>query len=164
MNRNTYKAYLLAAGIVLALPFSLNAEPHHPPVGHGAGHWIEGPTAFGRHFLKDLNLTDEQRARIGEIRKAQKEAVRAKFDAVRKRQEDLRNLALSADYTEEKAQALGNEHAKAVADLALERARVEHEIYQLLLPEQQEKLKEKIEKFRAHHGKRFFEGAPSKAE
>lgn len=169
MNKHLYKTFLLAGGLALALPLALHAGPHGAPEDCGSRHSWGGHEGYGRgghlpHHLKDLNLTDDQRTRIGEILKAQGQTASAKFEAARKIHEDLRKLALSSDYTEDKARTLGNDQAKAAAEIALERARVDHEIYQLLTPEQQAKLKEKIEKSKAHAGQRGHEGWPPKPE
>jgi Spy/CpxP family protein refolding chaperone len=62
--------------------------------------------------------------------------MREKFKIVRKSHEDLRALTTSPQYDDAKAKALADAGARAMADIALLKARSEHDIYALLTPEQ----------------------------
>jgi len=158
-RRNTLHSIFLSA-LLLGLPVAAMAEPADcppdgaeasPPPGGRHGHW-------GKHgffspdrpprFLQSLNLTDTQRAQIAEILKTQGAELRDKAEAKRKPHEELRRLAFSADYTDDKAKALVDANAASLAELAILHARLDHALYEVLTPEQQAQLQDKLANFK----------------
>lgn len=154
MNQHMIKACLIASGLALAVSLPLYAAaPMHGPEDDCNG----PPRMMGKHgafdaehlppYLKELNLSDEQRTKIGEIFKTQGPGLREQFKAGRNTREALRKLSLSSEYTEERAKALSEEGAKLMAEVAQTHARINHAIYEVLTPEQQQQLKEKMANF-----------------
>jgi Spy/CpxP family protein refolding chaperone len=143
--QSTFKKLALAAGIAAALPFAAMAQggPGGPggPEMHQRHHGGEGMRGMhGRHhgpsFLRGINLTEAQRDKVFAIRHAQAPVMREKFKIVRKSHEDLRALTTSAQYDDAKARAIADTGARAMAELAVLKARGDHDIYALLTPEQ----------------------------
>lgn len=150
MNRFSSKLRLAALGLALTLP--LHAAPPGPPP-------MDGPEAgsgfFSRHpggpffnaehlppYLIDLDLSESQRTQIKEAFKTQGATLREKLEASRKIDDELRRLALSADYTDDKAKALAESGAKIAAEAMALHAKLDQTAYQLLTPAQQQQLKE----------------------
>ncbi len=152
MNQHLIKVCLIVSGLALSVPFVLHAAP--PPGGphHFMGKLGPFDAEHLPPYLQELKLTDEQRAKIGEILKTQGEAMRGQFEAGRKVHHELRKLSFSSEYTEEKAKTLSEEGAKTMSEASLMRARMDHAIYQLLTAEQQKQLNERMENFRARRG------------
>jgi periplasmic protein CpxP/Spy len=152
-TRKHYLAALLAAsGIALALPLAVHANPMtdgprcegHGAMGHG-GHRGPGGEwgAFGGHGLRGLDLSEEQQDKIFNLRHAQEPAMRAKVKELREARSNLEALTRSSAYDEARVRALTDKAGTAMAELARMHARTEHQIYQLLTPEQRKELEER---------------------
>jgi len=153
LQSRTFKQLILAAGIAAALPFAAQAQgmPGGPDGGrpgmhqrhhgggrgmhHGMGHSMKG----GRHgpsFLRGINLTEAQRDKVFAIRHAQAPVMRDKFKIVRQSRTDLRALTTAAQFDEARARAIADTGARAMADIAVLKAKGDSEIFALLTPEQ----------------------------
>jgi Spy/CpxP family protein refolding chaperone len=97
--------------------------------------------------LQQLGLSEEQRKQIGALFEAQGKSMKDKLEAGEKAHKALRDLAQSDDYSDDKANALIQGNAATMAAVALAHARLDHEVYRLLTPEQRIKLKENQGKF-----------------
>ena len=156
-TRKHYLAALLAAGgIALALPFAVQANPMmdgtrcegHGGMGHGGhrghgGEWGAFGGAFGGHGLRGLDLSDEQQDQIFKLRHTQAPAMRAKVKELREARSNLEALTRAPNYDEARVRALTDKAAASMAELARMHARTEHQIYQLLTPEQRQQLDER---------------------
>lgn len=148
-----YLAALMAAGsITLALPLAAFANPapggegcHGPMSMERGGHRPEFGM-FGGHspgYLRGLNLSEEQQDKIFNLMHAQAPAARAKIKELREARSNLEALVRSSAYDEARVRSLTDKAAVAMADLARMHARTEHQIYQLLTPEQRQALEER---------------------
>jgi Spy/CpxP family protein refolding chaperone len=105
-------------------------------------------------YLNGLELSDSQRARITEILKTQGASLREKAEAGRKTHDKLRQLAFSADYSDEKAKVLADAAAPLMAELAVLHAGLDRAVFAVLTPEQQQQAKENLANFKRHFPKR----------
>ena len=142
-------AILVAGSLAVALPLAAHARPfgseHHGM--HG------GPGMFGgERLLRGLDLTEAQRDKIFQLMHAQAPAMRDKGKEIHKARAELRKLAFSAEYDEARVKALSEAAAAAMAEMAQMRARLGHEIYQILTPEQRKTLEERRGKGDAGRG------------
>ncbi len=150
MYRHLTIICLIAGSLALAMPLALRAAaPLQGQENGGSPPPMPGNTgAFDAGQLPPdllrLNLTSQQQASIGDIIKAQNQALHDSFTSVFNTHQALRDLALSPEYTEAKAKAISLEGAKAMAETAQIHARIDHAIYQLLNPQQQLQWKENI--------------------
>jgi Spy/CpxP family protein refolding chaperone len=147
MHKLTTKLSLALCGLALALPLTLNAAPPLSPPELKPGFFPPPPFELfdAEHLpphLKELNLSDGQRAQIAELFKSQGASMRGKLEAGRKIHEEMMRLSLSTDYTEDKAKALAGSAAQIVGEGALAHAKLDQAIYQLLNPAQQQQLQE----------------------
>ena len=124
---------VLAAGPALAGDSGEMALPgagmeHHGAMdGHGGAMPMHGR---GQH------LSEEQQDKLFAIMHAQEPQRRDYEKAARKAREALRELVESDKFDEAKASALAQAEGKAVAALALLRARTDAQVQALLTPEQ----------------------------
>ncbi|MGB0126438.1 MAG: Spy/CpxP family protein refolding chaperone [Rhodocyclaceae bacterium] len=156
VNSAVLRRFLVASAVALALPLPAFAQsrPDRGPAPRcdgapGPGHFREGPGERPMHgegpmpgFLHGLDLNEGQRDKVFAIGHDQAPQLREKFKAVQKAKEDLRALVTSPQYDEAKAKSLADTEARAMAEIALLRARSEHAIYALLTPEQRKKAEE----------------------
>lgn len=146
-SQKALTALLAAAGIALAMPLAAHADPMdgpHAGCGYGArGHGGFGGPGFGERGLHGLNLTEEQKDKIFNLRHAQEPAVRAKLKELRETRSNLQALTHAPTYDEAKVRALTDKSAGVMAELARMHARTEYQIYQILTPEQRKQLDER---------------------
>jgi periplasmic protein CpxP/Spy len=156
LNTTVLKRFLAVSAFALALPLPAAAQsrPDRDPGprcdgGPGPAHFHDGPGDRFMHgdgpmpgFLHGLELTDAQRDKVFAIGHEQAPQLREKFKAAHKAREELRALVTSPQYDEAKAKALADAEARAMAEIALLKARSDHAIYALLTPEQRKKAEE----------------------
>lgn len=149
ISPSSIKRFLAAAGLALAIPLTATANPggHRQP-GDCSG--MEARAALGKrggemgpHYLRGLNLSEAQRDKVFEIMHGQAPLMRDKAKAQQKVEDDLRQLTAAPDYSEAKARALGDALGKSVAEMALARAKVDRQIFEILTPEQRQQLAER---------------------
>jgi len=91
----------------------------------------------------DLTLSEEQQDKIFTILHAAAPAIREHMKAARKARDGLRDLARSAAFTIDKATALAQTESAAEAQLSLQQARNDRDIFMVLTSEQRERLTER---------------------
>ncbi len=111
-------------------------RPFAPPGGFPDG----GPFGPPPPFLAGLHLSEDQDDKVFAIFYKAAPAIREQSKALRQARETLGKLGNSAQFDERRARELADAAAKAESELALLRARTEHEIYLLLTPQQREQL------------------------
>lgn len=166
MKSSRIAAFTVAGSLALAVPFLVSAQgspdgTQQPPArmmkqhahwqhgaeGHRGGGPMFGAHGHGRHgdgFLRGLDLSDQQRDRIFEIRHAAAPKMREQAKVLRDTRGEFARLALSSGYDEAKVKALADRNAQAISEMAQLRARSMNEIYQVLTPEQQAKVQERL--------------------
>jgi len=141
---------LLAAGVGNARPYGERDHERHHSGGEHHGMQRGGDL---RHLLKRLDLSEEQRDQIFELKHAQRPAMRDKVKELRQGRSALRAAAMAKDYDARQVRQLADAQAKLIADLMVMRTETFHRIYGLLTPEQQQKLAEWKDKRRGHFGR-----------
>lgn len=175
MKSSRLAALTVAGGLALAVPFFVSAQGSpdgapQPPARmmKQQAHWQHGfeghrggEHMFGRRgpghgrdggFLRGLDLSDQQRDRIFEIRHAAAPKMREQAKVLRDTRGEFAKLALSASYDEAKVKALADRNAQAISEMAQLRARSLNEIYKVLTPEQQAKVQERLARAPAKRG------------
>lgn len=136
---------------------------HHGMHGMHGERGMHGDRMGGRGFMGDLQLSEEQRGKLAELRKANAPAMQEQAKAMREARRELRALGFSADYDEAKARAIAERAAKASAEMAAQRAKAANDFYQVLTPEQRQKFSERMARMEERRaGKR--EGRQGPAE
>ena len=125
-----------------------------PPAGRpgvaGRGFGRGGPGGLMPMGFARLDLTDAQKERVKGIMDSHREEMQALGDKAMKAHQALEAAASAAPFDEATVRTKAADVASVDADLAVMRARVFNEVYQLLTPDQQAKLKE----FQAERAKR----------
>lgn len=106
-------------------------QPHHVKPG-SMGH----KTPFA-----GLDLSKEQQDKINKILTDSRDDNKEAFEHMQDVQKKLHDLAWSDDYSDDKAKSIIDDQKDKAADWAVDRAKTDHEIYQVLTPEQRQKFK-----------------------
>jgi protein CpxP len=125
---------------IVANSQSQTAEAAPPPMhehGHGFGH--------GEHrmefFADYLNLTEAQQAQAKSIMEKEHATLMPLFQQVHQTEQQLRQYELGA-YDEAKVRTLAAQQSQAQTELTVQKTRIHSELFQILTPEQQAKMKE----------------------
>ena len=118
------------------------------PRGDGDGRGRGGPGGPGGRGggammlpVRELGLTDAQREQVQQIRTANREATLAAQKAVREAENAQRVAVQTVPLNESLVRSTTQSLALAQTDLAVQEARMFNDIWQLLTPEQQGKLR-----------------------
>ncbi|QYJ75185.1 MULTISPECIES: Spy/CpxP family protein refolding chaperone [Shewanella] len=155
MNKLMIKRGLIAlvAGSALLGGVAM-ANPHHEG-GHEGRPMMDNM----RHMFRGLDLTDEQKTQFRELMKAHKDERKAqregKDDAARTaHHEKMKALMSAATFDEAAAKALIAERQAKGEARALEAMKLQHQMYQLLTPEQKAKFQARFDERKADREER----------
>lgn len=160
MNKRLVAGAVLAGAAVFALPMFAHAwgagerclDGPRGAMMHGYGHHhgmrgeraLHGEPMGMRAYAAELQLTEEQRGKLAELRKSNAQAMQEQARTLREARRELRALGFSADYDETRVRALAERMAGASAEMAIRRARAANDFYQVLTPEQRQKFSERF--------------------
>jgi len=119
--------------------------PRPPLMGPGFGAEDRPPP-----YLMGLHLSEDQDDKVFGIIHAAAPEMRERSKAAHKARDGLREMSQSAQYDATKAGSLAQALGAAESQLALLRARTDHEIYLLLTPEQRTHIAEGPREDRPH--------------
>ena len=91
--------------------------------------------------LKELDLTDAQREQIKAVMQKEHATMKPLMTQVHQMHQQLKQYE-EGTYDDAKVQALVSQQAQTLVQLKVQESRIHSEIYQLLTPDQQAKLKE----------------------
>lgn len=145
------KRFAAAAAVALAVPLTASAVSGEKGMMQGGCDGMGAKAGFGHHgmgmggdamprHLNRLDLTEAQRDRIFDIMHAQAPIMRNTAKAMHKAQSDLRDLTAAPDFSEAKAKELADAAAAAMGQMALNRAKTERQVFDVLTPEQRKQL------------------------
>lgn len=135
---------LLAAGALLAptLSFANPAQAGQPPM-IAMKMDVKPGTEFKklRKMLQPLNLNAEQQTKVdAAIKAAQPEAAKL-HEQIKANHEKLRAQQFADQYDAKTTETLANSQAEYVKQMIMLRSKLDREIYNILTPEQREKLR-----------------------
>jgi periplasmic protein CpxP/Spy len=150
-------AVTLSAAIAKSQTADAAAPPPQPVHGHGWGmaHHMGFP-------FRQLDLTDAQRAQVKEVMQKERSTMKPLMQQMHQMGQQLKQYS-EGTYDEAKVQALVTQQAQTLVQLKVQETRTHSELYQLLTPEQQAKLKE-IEANRATRMQEHMHAAPPASE
>jgi periplasmic protein CpxP/Spy len=147
---NTFKPYLLATTIALALPLVANAE--HADKSNQGKHCKHqsmhhkgdklGYMGIPPH-LAGLNLSQDQQDKVFAIFYPQMPKIRDLRKQEMQLKDELRMLSQSDRFDETKARQIADKLATLEKEQALNRAKIEQQVFSVLTPEQRKTLQER---------------------
>ena len=155
--------FLVAALAVMlgaAIVNSQTADATAPPPMHGHGYGMEGHEGHMMGFFaKYLDLTDAQRTQMKGVVEKEHATMKPLMQQVHQMDQQLKQY-VEGTYDEAKVQSLVSQQAQTLVQVKVQETRIHNELYQLLTPDQQAKMKE----FEANHEARMqkhMQGAAS---
>jgi protein CpxP len=134
VKSNKLKFLTAALGMTLMAGAVVAQEgPRGPHGGFG------GP---GMEF-RGLDLTDAQKAQVKQIMTAERPTMKPLMQQEMQNHQQMTALVRGGSFEEAKAQPIAAQEAQIHSQLAVERAKIDAQIYQLLTPEQKTKLTER---------------------
>ena len=147
---------LLIAGVSLGFAQpggrrALGAGPGGPP---GDLWGMQNPR--GLRFLTNfLDLTDEQEAAVKKIFETEREIMKPVFEQLRENRLALQEATKDGKFNEAQVTGLAQQQGQLIAQTIVSRERVKSQVYQLLTPEQRDKLGKAHQRF-----ERWMENRP----
>ena len=115
----------------------------------GRGGWNRGGDMHGMMF-RDLNLTDDQKAKMKEIGQSFRERTQSLREQIRAKREELRQANNGSTFNEALATQKLQESASIEAKLMGEQFKMRQEMLAILTPEQKATLEQKRAEFKAN--------------
>jgi protein CpxP len=125
--------------------------------GHGKGWGGERGGRMGGMMFGGINLTDDQKAKMKEIRQSFRESTKSLHEQLRAKRQELRQASEGVTFNEALATQKLQESAGLQAKLMGEQFRMRQQMLSVLTPEQKTQLEQKRAEFkakRANHGER----------
>jgi len=132
-------ALAVVLGAVISKAQSTDTAPPPPMHGHEMGMGMEGH-GMG-FFAKYLDLTDAQRTQMKAVMHKEHATMRPLMQQVHQMDEQLRQY-VEGSYDEAKVQSLVSQQAQTLVQMKVQETRIHNELYQMLTPDQQAKMKE----------------------
>ncbi len=145
-TRNRVITGVLAAGVLLTtlvVARSVRATEMHGG-GMFSGHMV-------RFFIDYLDLSDAQQTQVQQILAKDKPALQPLMQQMHQNRQQMRQLIENGTFDETKARALASQQTQTVTELAVQKAKMESDLYQVLTADQ----KTKLDKFLDRHEQRF---------
>ncbi|HXO36035.1 MAG TPA: Spy/CpxP family protein refolding chaperone [Candidatus Acidoferrales bacterium] len=140
--RFRFLAAALAVLLGTAIAKSQTADTSSPPPTHRGMHGALGMDGHMIGFYaKYLNVTDEQKAQMKGVLEKERPALKPMMLQLHQMEQQLRQYE-EGTYDGAKVQALVAQQAQTLVQVKVEQTRIHNELFQLLTPDQQSKLKE----------------------
>jgi len=133
-------AVMLGAAIATAQTAGADAPPMHGQEMGMEGHGMGMGHGMG-FFAKYLDLTDEQRAQMKDVMRKEHATMKPLMQQAHQLDQQLKPYVEGA-YKENEVQALVSAQAQTLVQIKVQETRIHNELFQLLTPEQQAKMKE----------------------
>jgi periplasmic protein CpxP/Spy len=149
----TLSAIALAASIAVAQSVSTDQNKgqgtHNEWRGRGKQHGWGG---MGSGFFRQLNLTDDQKAKMKQIRESFAQSNKPLHDALRAKRQELRQASEGGTFNQALATQKLTEMAGLEAKAMGERFKLHQEMLAVLTPEQKAQLEQQKAQFKARRG------------
>lgn len=154
--------FLVAALAVMlgaAIAKSQTADATPAPTGHGHRYGMRGPMMD--FPFKQLDLTDAQRSQIKAVMHKEHATMKPLMQQLHQMNQELKQYS-EGTYEETKVQALISQQSQTLVQMKVQETRIHNELFQLLTPEQQTKMKE-IEANREARMQQHMQSQPASA-
>jgi periplasmic protein CpxP/Spy len=117
--------------------------------GFGRGHWKH--RGFGGRLFSQLNLTDEQKAQMKQLRQNFRESTKVLREELRVKRGELRQAQQGATFNEALTMQKLNEISALQVKMMGEQFKLKQEVSSVLTPEQKNQLEQIREQMKAKH-------------
>ena len=166
MKSIRFRLLIAAVAVLLgtAISKSQTTDAPPPPPMHGYGHEFGMGGGHMMGFFADyLNLSDEQRAQMKTILHKEHPAMKPLFEQAHQIDLQLRQDA-EGTYDEAKVRALAAQKAQLEVEMTVQKTRIHNELFKVLTPDQQAKMKEMEARHEARMERHMEEAPPAPPE
>ncbi len=132
-------ALAVMLGAAIAKSQTADSAPPPPPPMQGPGFGMEGH-GMG-FFAKYLDVSDTQRAQMKAVMQKEHATLKPLMQQLHQMDQQLKQYEEGA-YDEAKVQALVTQQAQTLVQVKVQETRIHNELFQLLTPDQQTKMKQ----------------------
>jgi protein CpxP len=161
-----YRLLVAALAVLLGTAIgnaqTTDATPAPPPMHH-FGHGFGGGDHMMGFFADYLNLTDAQQTQMKDIMKKEHTSLKPVMLQMRQTHQQLRQFE-EGTFDEAKVRTLAAQEAQANIELTVAHARIRNEMFQVLTPDQQTKMKDMEARHEARMQKHMNEAPPAPPE
>jgi protein CpxP len=150
-------AVAVLLGSVIAKSQTAADAPPPPPVHH---HGMHGHMMRAGFFPRALDLTDDQKTQMKAIVEKERPTMKPLFQQEHQLDQQLRQYSEGA-YDDAKVRALAAQKSQLEVELTVAHTRMHSQMYQLLTPDQQSKLKEIEANHQARMQQHMHEAPPA---
>jgi Spy/CpxP family protein refolding chaperone len=148
-NRITKTASIVAV-VALAGAFAVSqAAGHHGHMGMGEG-FGPGPEHILAFMTDALDLTDAQQAQAKSILAKEKPTLEPLMQQLADGHKQMRALEENSTFDEAAVRALATQHASAITELLVAKARTKSELFAILTPDQKAKATKMMNRHEEH--------------
>jgi protein CpxP len=155
MKSIRFRLFVAALAVMLGGVIAKAQTADTPPPMRGHEFSMRGPMGF---FGKYLNLSDEQRAQMKAVLQKEHATLKPQMQQLHQMEQQLKQYE-EGTYDEAKVQALVAQQSQTLVQLRVQETRIHNELFQLLTPDQQAKMKE-FEANRAARMQQHMQDAP----
>ena len=133
-------ALAVTLGAAIAKSQTADSTPP-PPAMHGHGYGMEGHERGMEFFAKYLDLTDTQKTDMKAVMHKEHATMKPLMRQVHQMDQQLRQY-VEGTYDEAKVQALVAQQSQTLVQLKVQETRIHNQLFQMLTPDQQAKMKQ----------------------
>jgi protein CpxP len=138
MKSIRFRLFVAALAVMLGGALAKAQTVDAPPPMRGHEFAMRGPMGF---FAKYLDLSDEQRTQMKAVLQKEHATLKPQMQQLHQMEQQLKQYE-EGTYDEAKVQALVAQQSQTLVQLKVQETRIHNELFQLLTPDQQTKMKE----------------------
>ncbi len=144
MKSNRFK--LIAGALAILLLVTAAAVSQTVKRAHMRGEGIFGGPGSVHFLTRYLDLDDAQRAQVKDILSKQRATTKPLMQQLHQTQQQERAIVQAGTFDEAQARALATQRSQTMVELAVQKMKVESQLYQVLNTDQKAKLNEMLDK------------------
>jgi len=159
------KKYAITAAIVVAVLGAALAVHAEARFRHASQSWGGPPMAgrFLQHMSDVLDLTDAQQAQIKDMWKAEKPTIMPLVKQLADNHKQMMAVTAGGKFDQAQVQAIANQQAQTLAQLIVEKQKLQSKVYAMLTADQQAKM-DRLQQRHAARMERWINGQGPKAQ
>jgi protein CpxP len=141
MKSIRFRVLVAALAVMLGAAIAKSQTADTTPAPHRHGHEYGMESHMMEFYAKYLDVTDAQKAQMKEVLHKEHSTMKPLMQQVHQLDQQLKQY-VEGTYDEAKVQALVAQQAQNLVQLKVQETRIHNELFQMLTPDQQTKLKE----------------------
>jgi protein CpxP len=162
MKSIRFRFLVAAVAVLLGAAIAKSQTADSPPPMHVHPHEFGLDGHMMEFFAKQLDITDAQKTQMKAVLQKEHVTMKPLMQQVHQMDEQLKQY-VEGTFDEAKVQALVGQEAQTLVQVKVQETRIHNQLYQMLTPEQQAKLKE-LEANREARMQQRMQNAPANSQ